>query len=172
MASAHGISLLRIVSKHDPKTTLPIGEEGIVAIRAPSMLSRYVTNHPLNLVDGHFLTGDLGSLDHKGRLHLAGRLSLVLDVGGKKVNPEEVEEILRQHPGVQDCAVISIQISDSVSRLRAVVVPSTPTKPPSAGELRTFARTRLQPHKVPRSFVLVETLPRSSIGKILRSEIA
>ena len=148
------------------------GEEGVVAIRAPSMLSRYVTDHRLDLVDGHLVTGDLGSLDDVGRLHLAGRLSLVLEVGGKKVNPEEVEEVLRQHPDVKDCAVTSIQISDSISRLRAIIVPQTPAMPPSAGDLRSFARTCLQPPKVPRSFVLVETLPRSSIGKILRNEIA
>ena len=163
---------VRILSRHDSDIEMSVGQEGIVAIRAPSMLSRYVTDHRLDLIDGHLLTGDLGSLDDEGRLHLAGRLSLVLDVGGKKVDPEEVEEVLRQHPGVKDCAVMPIQISDSVSRLRAVIVPSSPTTPPSAGDLRTFARTRLQPHKVPRSFVLVETLPRSSIGKILRNEIA
>lgn len=163
---------VRILSENDPTTALSTGEEGLIAIRAPSMLSRYVTDHQLELVDGHLLTGDLGYLDVAGRLHLAGRLSLLLEVGGKKVSPEEVEDVIRQHPGVEDCAVTSIRISASISRLRAVIVPSTPGAPPSARDLRAFARKRLQPFKVPRGFVFVDTLPRSPIGKILRHEIA
>jgi long-chain acyl-CoA synthetase len=166
-----GVSV-RIISREDSNTTMPVGQKGIVAIRARSMLSRYVTDHPLDLVDGHLLTGDLGTLDEVGSLRLSGRHALVLDIGGKKVSPEEVEAVLRQHQGVQDCAVTSVRVSDAVSRLRAAIVPSTPAAPPAATDLRAFARARLQPHKVPRTFVLVDQLPRSSLGKVIRSEIA
>ncbi len=166
-----GVSV-RIVCRDDPETVMPIGQVGIVAIRARSMLSRYVTDHPLDLADGHLLTGDLGTLDGVGRLRLAGRHALVLDIGGKKVSPEEVEAVLRQHEGVHDCAVTSVRVSGAVSRLRAAIVPSTPAAPPSAADLRAFARARLQPHKVPRTFIFVDQLPRSSLGKVIRSEIA
>jgi long-chain acyl-CoA synthetase len=163
---------VRILDPGDPDHVLPAGTEGQVAVAAPSMLCGYV-GADVPLAGAHFLTGDLGRLDERGRLHLTGRLKLLIDVGGLKVNPVEVERVLMEHPLVGECAVVPVRLSDTVERIRAVVAPA-PGSPPgalNAEELRRFAQTRLAPHKVPRVVEIRGALPRSPAGKVLRSEL-
>jgi acyl-CoA synthetase (AMP-forming)/AMP-acid ligase II len=162
-----GVSI-RITAPDDAGRSLPIGEEGHVAVSAPSMLSRYL-GVETPLVDGHLLTGDLGRVDRDGRLFIAGRLKLLIDVGGLKVNPLEVEAALREHPAVGDCVVVPMPLSETVTKLRAVYTARRETR---AGELRRFLRERLAPHKVPRVFEPIAALPRSPSGKVLRHPVA
>ncbi len=160
---------------------LPIGEEGHVAIRAASMFDGYLaSSDPLaglqvsansvtaDLIDGFFPTGDLGKLDAAGRLFITGRIKLLIDVGGMKVNPFEVEHVLCQHPRVAECVVVPMRQSETVSRLMAVVTPRDESAPPAVDELRAFAKSRLSAYKVPRVFEVRETLPHSATGKVLR----
>jgi len=149
---------------------LPVGEEGHVAIRAESMLDNYL-HERVELIDGFFPTGDLGRVDDTGRLFITGRLKLLIDVGGMKVNPFEVETVLCQHPQVGECVVVPIRQSETVSRLMAVVTPRDPIHQPTAESLRSFAKSRLSAYKVPRVFEVRESLPHSPTGKILRHEV-
>ncbi len=165
-----GVSI-RILHPEDPAECLPVGREGQVAVRAPSMLSGYLDG-PVPLVDGHFLTGDLGRLDEAGRLFITGRLKLVIDVGGLKVNPQEIEEALVAHPGIAECVVVPMAASDTITRLRAVFVARQGTSSPSEADLRAFLRARLSAHKIPRVFEAVSALPRSPNGKVLRARLA
>jgi long-chain acyl-CoA synthetase len=146
------------------------GEEGQLAVRAPSMLSGYMDG-ALELVDGHLLTGDLARRDGLGRYTITGRLKLLIDSGGFKVNPLEVEQVLSEHPGVRECAVAGLALSDTIQRLFAFVVPRDRTHAPTDRELRAFLRERLAPTKIPRGFRMVEALPRSAIGKLLRDQL-
>src|SRR5262249_43507185 len=116
-----------------------------------------------------FLTGDLGRLD-RGRLFITGRLKQLIDVGGTKVNPTEVELVLKEHPAVADCVVVPIPVTQTVSRLKAVVTASG-LLPLDLEGVRAFARQRLAGYKVPRVVELRESLPRSATGKILRREL-
>jgi acyl-CoA synthetase (AMP-forming)/AMP-acid ligase II len=95
---------------------------------------------------------------------------LLVDVGGIKVNPIEVEAVLARHPGVRDAVVVPVRVSDVTARLKAVIVPE-PGRAPTKAELRRFAREHLVHYKVPRSFEIRATVPRSSSGKILRKEL-
>lgn len=147
---------------------LPRGAEGQVLIAAPSMLESYA-DAPLDLTpDGFFPTGDLGRLDETGQLSITGRLKFIVDVGGLKVNPLEVEAVLASHPRVADCIVLPLSLSETVTRLRALVVPRAAIDLES---LRDFCRARLAPHKVPRVFEVRDDLPRSPTGKILRRQL-
>ena len=163
-----GVSI-RILDRDEPDLARPLpgGAEGQVAIAAPSMMSGYL-DEPAPLTGGHFLTGDLGALDDRGALTITGRLKLLIDVGGRKVNPAEVESVLRQHPGVRECVVLPLRLSETVSRLRALVTPSQPDAQLSPQELRRFLRDRLAPHKVPRIFEVRHALPTGPSGKVLR----
>jgi len=147
----------------------PAGVEGHVLVRSASMLSGYM-DAPDPCVGGFFPTGDLGSIDDRGRLRITGRLKLMIDVGGAKVNPLEVERALCSCPGVAECAVVPVRASDTVSRLCAVVV-RTPDDPADEARLRAFARERLAAFKVPRLYEFRERLPRSATGKVLRASI-
>jgi len=144
------------------------GQEGIVAIKAPSMMHTYVGEEP-PFIDGHFLTGDLGRLDEHNNLTITGRLKQLIDIGGMKVNPAEVEAVLSAHPGVRECAVVGVPVTPTVSRLKAVVVPVNGNL--DEADLRRFARERLPGHKVPRLFQTREALPRTPAGKVLRAQL-
>ena len=141
--------------------------DGHVAIRAASMFDGYL-DEDAALIDGYFPTGDLGKVDAAGRLFITGRLKLLIDVGGMKVNPLEVEAVLRQHPAVGDCVVVPVRQSETVHRLKAIVTPRTGVARPTSAELRTFAKSHLSAYKVPRLFEVRDDLPRSSTGKVLR----
>lgn len=152
---------------------LPPDVEGEVAISAPSMLTGYLREDdatceaPPAMRDGYFLTGDLGRLDLRGRLTITGRLKLVVDVGGLKVNLLEVEQVLRGHESVDDCVVTPVSVSPTVLRLKALVIPRSGSGP-SLDELRSYLRARLSAYKIPRTFELCDSLPRSPTGKVLR----
>ena len=164
-----GVSI-RILDADDPRIDrpLPPGAEGQVAIAATSMLSGYIDGQPAPLLDRHYLTGDLGTLDADGALTITGRLKLLIDVGGRKVNPAEVEEVLRQHPGVGACVVIPMRLSETVCRLKAIVTPRSHDVSIQPDMLRRFARERLSAYKVPRVFEVRDALPTSPSGKVLR----
>jgi acyl-CoA synthetase (AMP-forming)/AMP-acid ligase II len=144
------------------------GESGIVCVRARSMFSRYLDDEASPLQDGFFATGDLGRIDATGRLTIAGRLSLLIDVGGLKVNPAEVEQVLAEHPAVAAAVVVPLKQSETVWRIKAVLTPREADHPPDGEALRRFARERLAAFKVPRVFEIRSTLPRTASGKILR----
>jgi acyl-CoA synthetase (AMP-forming)/AMP-acid ligase II len=147
------------------------GGEGQVAVKSDSMLSHYVGDDADPTADGYFLTGDLGRLDAHGNLTVTGRTKLLIDVGGRKVNPLEVEAVLCQHPLVERCVVVPVPVSETVSRLKAVVVARRDAElAPEA--LRQFARERLVAYKVPRIIEIRSSLPMSKTGKVLRHLVA
>jgi len=165
-----GVSL-RVVDPADPSHAVPLGCDGHVLVKAPSMFASYLDGEaPLH--DGHLLTGDLGRVDDQGRLHITGRIKLLIDTGGVKVNPLEVESALAAHPGVAECVVGPLPLSDTVTRVRATFVARDGACPPSAEELRAFLKRTLSPVKVPRVFECVDSLPKSPVGKVLRRELA
>lgn len=163
---------LRIVDRDEPQIDrpLPVGEEGQVAVSSPSMLTEYVDDPASPTTGGFLLTGDLGRLDHRGRLTLTGRTKLMIDVGGLKVNPLEVEAVLTRHPDVREAVAVAVPYSDTSCRLKAIIIPE-PGSEVSVDELREFARRHLIHYKVPRSFEIRTTVPRSPTGKILRQQL-
>jgi acyl-CoA synthetase (AMP-forming)/AMP-acid ligase II len=162
---------IRILDPDDVARELPIGHEGHIAISAPSMLSRYLDGE-VPMAGSRLLTGDLGRLDEGGRLCLTGRLKLLIDAGGIKVNPLELEAVLRLHAGVADCVVVPLPISGTISRLRAVFTARDPLHAPSPAELREFMAQRVSAARIPRVFDCVPSLPRTPTGKILRAAVA
>ena len=156
------------VGKPMRRVEMRIDANGQLLVRAASMMSGYIgDNSPLD-ADGFFQTGDLAQIDEHGNLSITGRLKLLIDVGGLKVNPLEVEQTIAQHPAVGACVVVPMRLSETVFRLKAIVTPADESHPPTSEELRLFVRERLSTHKVPRVFEVRATLPRSATGKILR----
>ncbi len=156
-----GVSI-RILDAGSPdiRQPLPIGHEGHVAVESPSMLSGYINDENPPLISGHFLTGDLGRLDATGALTVTGRIKLLIDVAGRKVNPMEVEQVIASHPSVGECVVVPLRITQTLCRLKAIVTPADADHPPTARDLREFARSRLSVYKIPRVFEVRPSLPR------------
>jgi acyl-CoA synthetase (AMP-forming)/AMP-acid ligase II/thioesterase domain-containing protein len=153
---------------------LAAGEIGEVAVRGPSVFAGYERNPEANresFADGWFRTGDQGYLDEDGYLFLRGRLKEIINRGGEKVSPGEVEEALRAHPGVADTVVFAqphVRLGETVA---AAVVPST-SEAAGAQELRDFAASRLAPFKVPATVVFLDELPKGATGKVQRVGLA
>jgi acyl-CoA synthetase (AMP-forming)/AMP-acid ligase II len=121
--------------------------------------------------NGWFHTGDIGRLDEHGCLKITDRLKDMFIVGGFNVYPAEVENVLRQHPAVNESAVIGVDDRRLGAVGRAYVALLHEVAAPDAAELEAFCRQRLANFKVPREFLFVEDFPRNGTGKILKSEL-
>jgi O-succinylbenzoic acid--CoA ligase len=121
--------------------------------------------------DGWLRPGDVGEIDAEGRLRVIGRVDALINTGGEKVWPEEVEALLREHPKVAEVAVGGRLDPEWGQRVVAWVVPVDPADPPDLEDLRSFTGRTLPRHKAPRELVLVEALPRTSAGKLRRSAL-
>ena len=117
--------------------------------------------------DGWLRTGDLARIDDDGFVWIEGRVSSMINRGGLKVFPDEVEEHLREFPGVRDAAVAGVpdERLGEVPWAFLVVDPGTAI---DAEELRAWCRERMAPYKVPAGVTVVDVLPRNEIGKLLR----
>jgi O-succinylbenzoic acid--CoA ligase len=120
--------------------------------------------------DGWLHTGDVGEFDERGRLQIAGRLSDTIVTGGENVAPAEIEEALLAHPAVSDAAVVGRPDPEWGEAIVALVVPRD-GQVVDPDELRSHCRARLAGFKVPKVVELVEALPRTASGKLLRREL-
>lgn len=125
----------------------------------------YAGEDVAGFADG-FLTGDLGRLEADGRLTLVGRVSVFINVAGRKVQPDEVERVLREMPAIADARVIGLPDPRRGQQLVACVVARVRGLRPYA--IRTFCAERLAAHKIPRAFVFVDELPTDLRGKTNR----
>jgi acyl-CoA synthetase (AMP-forming)/AMP-acid ligase II len=147
---------------------------GRVLVRSP-MLMRGYWNLPEATqaafdAEGFLLTPDYGRLAPDGTLYLLGRIDDVINCGGEKVSPDEVEDVLRSHPQVTEAAVVAAPDPAGIlgQIVRAVVV-RRPGAPLAAEELQRYAAASLEPNKVPRLVEFVESLPRTELGKPRRA---
>ncbi len=120
------------------------------------------------LDDGFLRTGDVARLDEDGFLWIEGRESDMINRGGLKVFPAEVEEVLLLSASVSDAAVVGVPDPRLGETPWAFVVPTPNNPPPTAADLEQLCRQHLAPYKVPVAFRTLETLPRNEIGKVLR----
>jgi long-chain acyl-CoA synthetase len=148
------------------------GETGEIRFSSPALTAGYVGVDPeANAVfhDGWFATGDVGHLDEAGNLYVTGRTKLYISTSGYKVDPFEVEHVLRRHPGVADLVVVGSRGAHGEEVVKAVIVPAAGE---DTNELRrdllASCRTELAVYKVPRVVEFRDEIPRSPLGKILR----
>ncbi|MEU5894957.1 MULTISPECIES: class I adenylate-forming enzyme family protein [Streptomyces] len=147
------------------------GEEGALLVRTPAMFTHYLGHADATreaFADGWYRTGDVARVGPEGHLHLVGRKDSFINVGGKKVNPLEVEQALLAHPSVVEAVVWGETTDDGGERVRASVVARPPLP---ATELTSHCRARLLPHQVPAEVDFVASLPKSSMGKIRRAAV-
>jgi long-chain acyl-CoA synthetase len=157
----------------DPDTgtrILGVDEVGELEVRGPQVMLGYFGRPDETravLRDGWFRTGDLARIDADGYAYIVDRKKDMINVGGMKVYPRDVEEVLFQHPAVQDVAVIGVPDPEHGEVVKAFVV-RKPGASVSADELVAFVRERLAHYKAPRSIEFRDALPRSGVQKVLR----
>lgn len=156
----------------DPDTgqVLPPGEVGELEVRGPQVMQGYL-NRPEETADalrnGWLRTGDMARMDEEGFFFIVDRKKEMINVGGLKVYPREVEEVLYRHPAIQEAAAVGVPDPVRGEVVKAFVV-LKPGMRATAEELIAHCRAELAPYKVPRSVEFREALPKSLIGKILR----
>jgi len=152
----------------------PPGTIGRVQIRGPGVITEYAAGGPVGAIDadGWLETGDLGHLDQDGYLFLAGRSDDVINRGGEKIYPREIEEFLLTQPGVRSAVVVAV--SDEVLGQRPVAY-VVPVGPPGSGDLADAlaqaCSTALPRPKRPTEFCLVPELPLGATGKVSRRRL-
>ena len=147
------------------------GAKGRVLVGSNLRMDSYTGGGGKEIIDGLVVTGDVGHIDRRGRLFLAGRDDDMIVSGGENVFPAEVEEALTNHPGVVEAAVIGVQDAEFGQRLKAFVVPLAGSEV-TAEELKGYVHDRLARFKTPREVVFVDGLPRTATGKIIKFELA
>jgi oxalate---CoA ligase len=148
------------------------GQRGEVVIRGPNVIDGYENNPEANataFVDGWFRTGDQGVIDQDGYLALTGRLKELINRGGEKISPLEIDDVLLRHPAVAEALAFAVPHKTLGEDIHAAVVLKAPT---SASELREHCAARLAEFKVPRVFHILDEIPRGATGKPQRISLA
>jgi acyl-CoA synthetase (AMP-forming)/AMP-acid ligase II len=119
--------------------------------------------------DQWFRTGDQGYLDEEGYLHLVGRLKELINRGGEKISPREIDEVLLTHPAVAEAVCFGVQHPTWGEEVSAAVVLRDAT---TESELLAYCKERLADYKRPKQIHITDTIPRSATGKIQRRVVA
>jgi acyl-CoA synthetase (AMP-forming)/AMP-acid ligase II len=153
---------------------LPQGALGEVVIRGRNVTDGYENNPKANasaFANGWFRTGDQGWLDEDGYLRLTGRLKELINRGGEKISPLEVDEILMDHPAVAQCLTFALPHAMLGEEVAAAIV-LREGKTADERTLRDFAATRLAAFKVPRRIIFLAEIPKGATGKLQRIGLA
>ena len=166
---------LEVAVVGDDGEPLPTGERGEVVIRGDNVMSAYRHNARANAEgftpQGWFRTGDQGRLTREGHLVLTGRLKEIINRGGEKISPREIDEIIMDHPAVAQClafALPHVELGEDV----AAAVTLREDAVVGEADLRAFASRRLAPFKVPSRIVFLDDLPLGATGKLQRIGLA
>ena len=158
----------------DHGTILPTGELGEIVINGRNVTAGYENNADANaraFTNGWFRTGDQGTIDTAGYLRLTGRLKEIINRGGEKISPLEVDECLMDHPAVQQVVTFAMPHSKLGEDVAAAVVLHENTTC-DEHQLRNFASTKLAAFKVPRKIIFLTEIPKGATGKLQRIGLA
>lgn len=165
------------ILKHEEGSTdtVELGKPGLLALHKsdPGLMLRYWNLEAQTQAafrNDWFLTGDLAALDADGYLEYLGRADDLMNAQGYRVSPQEVEDVLTQHPDVQECACAEIQVREDIRVIGAFIVARGDTHPmPEA--LKKHADAHLAVYKLPKEFIFVQALPHTATGKVQRAKL-
>jgi acyl-CoA synthetase (AMP-forming)/AMP-acid ligase II len=152
---------------------LPNGETGEIVVRGPLVMNGYLDRPEMTaqtIVDGWLHTGDLGMIDRRGYVYIRGRLRELINTGGFKVFPGDVEAVLAKHPAVTECSVFGVPDEKWGEAVQAAVRVSDGVTV-SAEELIAFVKAELGSVKAPKAIHFVAELPRNAAGKVSRAAV-
>ena len=153
---------------------LPVGEIGEICIRTPLLMCGYYRQPDLTAQvidkDGWLHTGDLGRLDTQGNLYYAGRIKEMINRGGEKIIPGEVEALIKQIHTIADCKIIGIPHPHYGEEVCACVIP-VPGDAPDLASIQNYLKGRLADFKIPKYMAALDHFPMNATGKIKRSQL-
>jgi long-chain acyl-CoA synthetase len=163
-----------VVALNDPMQVLPTGATGEIRIRGPNVTKGY-WNRPAEtaeaFVGDRFLTGDIGYVDGDGYFYLVDRKKDMIISGGFNVYPQMIEQVIYEHPAVQEVIVIGIPDDYRGEAAKAFVKLRATASPFTLDELKAFLSGKLGKHEIPTALDFVDELPRTPVGKLSRHEL-
>ncbi len=163
----------RLVKIEDPSEEVPVGEPGEFAAKGPMIFAEY-WNKPEEtekaFQDGYFLTGDVAIMDEEGWFYIVDRKKDMINAGGYKVWPREVEDVLYTHPAVKEAAVVGIPDEYRGETVKAFVALKE-SEQVSEEELIQYCKENMAAYKYPRQIEFRDELPKTATGKFLRREL-
>jgi acyl-CoA synthetase (AMP-forming)/AMP-acid ligase II len=153
---------------------LEAGETGEICIRGPNVTKGYENNEKANaeaFAYGWFHTGDQGTMDEEGFVRITGRLKEIINRGGEKISPREIDEVLLDHPAVEQVVTFAMP-HDKLGEEVAAAVVFREGESASESDLRSFVAGRLADFKVPRKLVILDEIPKGATGKLQRIGMA
>jgi len=157
----------------DEGQELATGTIGEVVIKSQALTSGYYKMPELNqqaFRDGYFFTGDLGKKTEDGHIYITGRKKILIDTGGRKVDPLEIEDILMSHPQIKEAVVVGVKGTYEGEKIKAVIVPQDAAKCEEK-EIYSYCKEQMAEFKVPKIIEFRDEIPKSPLGKILRKSL-
>jgi fatty-acyl-CoA synthase len=145
------------------------GETGRIFVGNEMLFEGYTGGGNKDLIDGLMSTGDVGHFDEGGRLHVDGRDDEMIVSGGENVFPREVEDLLADHPKIDEAAVVGVDDEEWGQRLAAFIVKSGDGL--SEDEVKKYVKENLAKYKVPRDVEFLDELPRNATGKVVKKDL-
>jgi acyl-CoA synthetase (AMP-forming)/AMP-acid ligase II len=170
MGTNVGISIMDAQGTH-----LKPGDRGEIVIQGPNVITGYENNPEANatsFTNGWFRTGDQGFLDDKGYLTLVARIKELINRGGEKISPREIDDVLLAHPAVAEAVCFGVPHQMWGEEVEAVVVLREGASNTSSADVVAFCRERLSDFKRPKQIHIADTIPRTATGKIQRGVVA
>jgi acyl-CoA synthetase (AMP-forming)/AMP-acid ligase II len=164
----------RVAIMDESGKLLKVGQTGEIVIQGPNVTQGYENNpkaNAENFTKGWFRTGDQGTIDADGYVTITGRLKEIINRGGEKISPREVDEILMEHPAVLQVVTFAIPHEKLGEEVGAVVV-LREGKSAEEKDIRSFAATKLADFKVPKKIIFMDEIPKGATGKLQRIGLA
>jgi malonyl-CoA/methylmalonyl-CoA synthetase len=156
-----------------PGVSVRLSEEGEIQVKGPTVFKEY-WNKPESTAesfteDGWFKTGDIAAIDELGGYRILGRNSVdIIKSGGYKISALEIEEVLRQYPGIADCSVVGLPNDEWGELVAAAIVTKSPVDEKA---LSTWMREQMPAYKTPRKYTVLTELPRNAMGKVTKKDV-
>ena len=163
----------RIVDLGDPGKEMPVGETGELVVRGPQVMQGYWQREDATaetLIDGWLHTGDIGMMDEDGYFYIVDRKKDMIISGGYNVYPRDIEEVLFEHPQIEEATAIGVPHPTRGEQVKAfVVLKSGETATPE--EIIAYCKDKLAAYKLPTEVEFMDSLPKTNVGKVLKKEL-